>query len=124
MATANLDFFGMVGREGFEPSTYGLRVQLTRISMRRKPKIRHEFFVALPARRPKPNYAELRFDSCKFFAAELERDHRVARSGDRPSPERCNLDPRRWSQDRRRHSALHMIVNPVIDFDWADTREQ
>ena len=44
----------MVGRARFELATYGLRVRLTRISMRRKPKIRNEFFVGRPAPETEP----------------------------------------------------------------------
>ena len=53
--------FEVVGRERFELSTYGLRVRVTRISMRPKPKIPNEFFVALPIPRPKPNLSRTAF---------------------------------------------------------------
>ena len=53
--------YGVVGREGFELSTYGLRVQLTPILMRRKPKIPKQFSAGSPASRPKPNLSRTPF---------------------------------------------------------------
>ena len=54
-------FFEVVGREGFEPSTYGLRVRVTPILMRRKPKIPKRFSAGCPAPRPKPNLSRTPF---------------------------------------------------------------